>query len=50
MNMSLSKYKTDEFEESFNFASQAIEMDPKNVKALYRRSLIYLKHDNFKKA
>lgn len=45
LNMSISKYYLDELDECLNHIGQVLKHQPSNIKALYRKALVYFKRD-----
>jgi tetratricopeptide (TPR) repeat protein len=45
LNMSISKYYLEEYDECLNHASQVLKHQPSNPKALYRKALVLFKRD-----
>ncbi|PHJ22527.1 tetratricopeptide repeat-containing protein [Cystoisospora suis] len=50
LNLAACKLHQQEYDEVYIQCRLALEMDPNNVKALYRRGLAYLQQDHFEKA
>lgn len=46
-NMALSKYFLKDFNECLIHCGQALKLNPKNLKALYRKACIYFERDLF---
>ena len=50
INLAHCYIKLEQYEYAIKYASQALEKDPKNVKALYRKGVAYTKMNELDKA